>query len=151
MIPHACADTEPAGITQKASRIATNRRRCYNRQNLTRIAETHMRISHWKSKTIGSLVYLGVVALLYTSGISCLYQHLFGVCCPGCGMTRALLAALRLDFKTAFSYHPMFWSVPLLYLYFWLDNGIFLRRSWNTILLCGIGVGFLINWIVNLL
>ena len=31
----------------------------------------------------------------------------------GCGMTRAWLAALRLDFAAAFAYHPLFWVVPI--------------------------------------
>ena len=38
--------------------------------------------------------------------------------CPGCGLTRAYLAVLRLDFSAAFRYHPLFpVAVPaLLYL-----------------------------------
>lgn len=109
-----------------------------------------MRISQWKTKIIVTAVYLGTVALFYKFGISCVFQSIFGVCCPGCGMTRALLAALRLDLSVAFSYHPMFWSVPLLFLYFWLDDGIFPKKIWNALLLCGIGAGFLVNWIVKL-
>lgn len=54
------------------------------------------------------LVLLGFKVL----GIPCVNKYLFGVSCPGCGMTRALLSALRLDFKQAFYYHPMFPAVP---------------------------------------
>jgi len=39
----------------------------------------------------------------------CPFQRLFGMDCPGCGMTRALLSALCLDFEVAFTYHPLFW------------------------------------------
>lgn len=38
----------------------------------------------------------------------CPFRYFFGISCPGCGMTRALLAAVFSDFETAFSYHPLF-------------------------------------------
>ncbi len=44
-------------------------------------------------------------------GVSCPILLLTGVSCAGCGMTRALLAMLRLDFKEAFYCHPLFWLV----------------------------------------
>lgn len=31
---------------------------------------------------------------------------------PTCGMTRAYLSLLKLDLKSAFYYHPLFWVVP---------------------------------------
>lgn len=65
---------------------------------------------------------LGAVCLLYqASGIGCPIKWATGVSCAGCGMTRAILCALRLQFGKAFYYHPLFWMVPacmLLYL-FW--------------------------------
>ena len=52
----------------------------------------------------------GVFALICFSGIyRCPIKLIFGINCPGCGMTRAFSAALRLDFKTAFQFHPLFW------------------------------------------
>ena len=56
-----------------------------------------------------------LVLLIAAAGLvffyHCPFRWLFGVSCPGCGMTRALLAAVFADFKTAFAYHPLF---PLL-------------------------------------
>lgn len=46
---------------------------------------------------------IGILVLLY----HCPFRYFFGVACPGCGMTRALLSALRFDFAAAFSYHPL--------------------------------------------
>lgn len=48
----------------------------------------------------------------------CPSKLLFGIPCPGCGLTRAYKAALRFHFREAFSYHPLFpVAVPaLLYL-----------------------------------
>lgn len=48
---------------------------------------------------------------LELTGIGCPIRYVFGVQCPGCGMTRALLCALRLDFASAFAFHPA-WFVP---------------------------------------
>ncbi|MFR7750789.1 MAG: DUF2752 domain-containing protein [Collinsella sp.] len=50
---------------------------------------------------------------LYLLDIGCVFRLMTGIPCPGCGMTRAWLAALRLDFATAFAYHPLFWVVPI--------------------------------------
>ena len=38
----------------------------------------------------------------------CPFLYFFGVPCPGCGMTRALIKACTFDFKAAFYYHPLF-------------------------------------------
>lgn len=50
---------------------------------------------------------------LYLLDIGCVFRLMTGIPCPGCGMTRAWLAALRLDFAAAFAYHPLFWVVPI--------------------------------------
>lgn len=50
---------------------------------------------------------------LYLLDIGCVFRLMTGIPCPGCGMTRAWLAALRLDFAAAFAYHPLFWMVPI--------------------------------------
>lgn len=54
----------------------------------------------------------GVV--LYLTDIGCVFRTVTGIPCPGCGMTRAWLAALRFDFAAALAYHPLFWTVPFM-------------------------------------
>lgn len=44
--------------------------------------------------------------------VGCPIRLLTGVSCAGCGMTRACLCALRLDFRQAFYFHPLFPLVP---------------------------------------
>ncbi len=56
----------------------------------------------------GVVVLYGILAVL---GAGCPIKYLTGVSCGGCGMSRAWLCALRLDFAGAFEYHPLFWTV----------------------------------------
>ncbi|MBE5824302.1 MAG: DUF2752 domain-containing protein [Butyrivibrio sp.] len=54
-----------------------------------------------------------VYGILYFAGIGCPIKYLTGVSCMGCGMTRAYLSLLRLDFASAFQYHPLF-PIPVI-------------------------------------
>ncbi len=62
-----------------------------------------------------SVFFLGVAAVYFT-GINCIFKKIFGITCPGCGMTRAYLSFFKGDIKSAFEFNPMFWSVPILFL-----------------------------------
>ena len=63
---------------------------------------------------IGVAIMVVTVALvLHFTRIGCPIKFATGVSCPGCGMTRAWLAALAGDFDGAFSLHPLFWTVPV--------------------------------------
>ncbi len=66
-------------------------------------------------------------------------------------MTRAVIAAVKFDLSGAFAYHPMFWSMPVLYLYFLFDRGLFKKKIYNVILLGSIALGFLVNWVSNII
>ena len=61
----------------------------------------------YKSQCTTVLAIIVVYAVLFMLGITCPIKYLTGVSCPGCGMSRACFNALRLDFKSAFSYHPL--------------------------------------------
>lgn len=52
------------------------------------------------------------LALLVTD-VGCVFKLVTGLSCPGCGMTRAWLSALRLDLPAALAYHPLFWVAPV--------------------------------------
>ncbi len=81
-----------------------------------KMGEEVVRVCRANSKIRPGQAARAVLALLAVAGALVLLYHcpfraLFGVACPGCGMTRALLSAVFSDFKTAFAYHPLF---PLL-------------------------------------
>ena len=72
-----------------------------------------MRLAKYKG-LIGLAVGVALYALfLQISGIHCPIKYLLGISCPGCGMTRALLAALRLDLAAAFGYNPAWCALIL--------------------------------------
>ena len=76
---------------------------------------------------------LAAAGILLLLDVGCLFRHITGIPCPGCGMTRAHLAALRLDFRAAFWYHPLwFLPLPLLAGQFLFPNGLFRNKKWNT-------------------
>lgn len=110
-----------------------------------------MKFSYLKQKLLLLGGYFFVVAVFWWLKLPCLIQYFFHIPCPGCGMTRAVLAALRLDFAAAFQLHPMFWSLPILGVYLLVDGGIFKSRKANTALLLALGTGFLAAWFIKLL
>lgn len=108
------------------------------------------RIKYLKNKLALTALYITALLVFWAFGIPCLYKHFLGVECIGCGMSRAFFSVLRLDFVAAFNYHPMFWSVPIAYLYFLFDGKLFGKKFLDYGILVLIAIGFLINWIANL-
>ncbi len=57
-------------------------------------------------------VAYGLMAAWFLSGIqTCPTAATLGVPCPGCGLTRATLAAAQGDLAEAFALHPLFWLI----------------------------------------
>ena len=64
--------------------------------------------------SLGAGLALFLAMCLYSKVKStpiCLLKRIFGISCPGCGMTRAFLAILQMDFRQAISYNIL--SIPL--------------------------------------
>ena len=74
----------------------------------------------------GMISAIAAVVILYIVlecfGITCPIKFITGVSCAGCGMSRAWLACLRLDFKKAFYYHPLFIFPPCMVCVFLMRN-----------------------------
>lgn len=93
--------------------------------------------------------YLVLVAVRHLLGLPCLFRYLFGMPCPGCGMTSAVISALHLEFADAFRHHAMFWAMPLVVLALILPARSIPRR-WEIGFWIAMGLGFLGNWIWHL-
>ena len=107
-------------------------------------------IPSWKDKLITTAILLAVVVGMRVFSISCPFLAMTGLPCPTCGMTRAWIAALSLDYQTAFSYHPLFWTVPILYLCFLYDGRLFQRKWIHTALYILLGAAFAVHWAITL-
>ena len=84
------------------------------------------------------LAFAAMVLMVYILDIGCMVKYLFGVPCPGCGLTRAWLAVFRGDFSAAFAWHPLFWAAPVFIIWGVLYNGaVFKKRIYNNILWYG--------------
>lgn len=83
-----------------------------------------------------------IMFFLDVTGIGCPILFLTGIPCMGCGMTRACLALLRLDFAAALSFHPLCFLLPVFLVIFLVKNKIS-----KKILNCFIAV-FIILFIV---
>lgn len=64
------------------------------------------------------LIYpMAAILLVYVffhfAGIGCPIRFITGISCLGCGMTRAWISLLKLDFKAALYYHPLFALPPV--------------------------------------
>ncbi len=61
------------------------------------------------------LTLAAAFAALWVTGIGCPVRFVTGVACPGCGLTRAWIAALHFNLHAALAYHPLFWLVPVVF------------------------------------
>ncbi len=101
-----------------------------------------------------TLLALGAFALalaVYAFLIGCPFRQLFGVKCPMCGMTRAILSLLRGDLREAFSWHPV-WPLALVLIPLFLV--LELRKPGSgklpgRILLLALGVTYLVRLILR--
>lgn len=91
-----------------------------------------------------------LLAVWYLLNLPCIPRYITGLICPGCGMSRAWLAVLHLDFAAAFQYHPLFWCVPLLAVYILYDGEPIKNRKLNDWILGAILAALLICYIFRL-
>ena len=110
-----------------------------------------MKIANLKEKIITLVAVGACVFVLWLFQVPCFIRALTHVPCPGCGMTRAYTCLLQGDIVGAFRLHRMFWSIPILGVYYFTDGRLFPWKWADYTLLGGIGLGFLVNWIMNLL
>lgn len=72
----------------------------------------------------GAAAILFIYVVFHLAGIGCPIKFVTGISCLGCGMTRAWLSLLKLDFAAAFYYHPLYAVPPLAILVYLLKSKI---------------------------
>ena len=102
----------------------------------------------------GIVLALGIGAYLLNRlhGTVCIFKTLTGIPCPGCGMTRALVAAARGRFELAFYFHPLFPLTPVLVAgvgVYSLSNRPILKKI-SIVTLLTISAIFVLVWIFRL-
>lgn len=94
---------------------------------------------------------IAAIVLLYASffllGISCPIKFITGVSCAGCGMTRAWLHVFRLDLNAAFHFHPLFWTIPVMVVLFFLRKRF---PQFFRVISCVIVVLFIVVYFVRI-
>ena len=99
-----------------------------------------------RKKLYLGLLLVGYFAVAYTVmhylDITCVFKKFFGIVCPGCGMTRALVSCLKLDFFGAAKHNILIFFMPYVFLYLFFD---FKHKVHHKIMI-GIAILTMINW-----
>ncbi len=81
------------------------------------------------NKTLKGFLTLFIVCFLYFIfvkivgfGIPCIFHTVTGLHCPGCGISRMFLSIARLDFKAAFQYNALIFTLSPIALFFILRH-----------------------------
>lgn len=84
-----------------------------------------------KSKKVAILIaYISLPFILYFLPLDwlnkqhtiCLIKNIFGIECPGCGITRAIISAVQLDIVKALEYNKIVILVLPIFVYRWFKN-----------------------------
>lgn len=98
------------------------------------------------------VIYYVSISILDT-GTRCVYKNLFGIPCPGCGMTRSYIHLLEGDWRAAFEDHPLFMLVPVIILLsavlLWKRLSPKMNRVISSVLL-GIAVMFIVVYVIRM-
>lgn len=93
-------------------------------------------MGHRRRKLLFLLLLAALLGVWLIFQPGCPIRNLTGMPCPGCGMSRAWRAALGLDLRAAFRFHPMFWTLPVILWLGWKEFRPF-RRMWINWVLAG--------------
>lgn len=87
-----------------------------------------------RKKLILAFIFCGILLYLFFTTIGCPIKYVTGVCCPGCGMSRALYYLITLDFKNAFYMHPFIFLMPVCLVVF-LKRNKMPKKIYNSLII----------------
>jgi hypothetical protein len=81
--------------------------------------------------------YILLSALLKsTTGIDicipCIWQSIFGIHCPGCGLTTAFISMIEFDFKNAFKSNWLIFIIVPIVIYYVIQDYVKFRNEYNA-------------------
>jgi Protein of unknown function (DUF2752) len=79
-------------------------------------------IKLWGMLVVPVVLYFIPLEWLKDQHSICLFKNITGHECYGCGMTRAIISAIHLQFANAFQYNKLFLIVLPLLIYVWGKN-----------------------------
>jgi len=99
---------------------------------------------NFKKVFVGLLFVVAIAFMLVFLDTLCVFKAVIGIPCPGCGMSRAWSSFFVGNFGKAFFFHPLFWLVPIVFVFSMINGGRVLRsKIANKVLWVIIAVLFL--------
>ncbi|MBN2605585.1 MAG: DUF2752 domain-containing protein [Bacilli bacterium] len=109
-------------------------------------------ISKYKYIFFFIFLYVSYFFIFHYGETNCIIKRTFGIPCPGCGMTRALIYLVSFDFKNAFFYHPLVFMMPFIIIVFlYQDTKLFWNLAHSKIAIGMIIALFIIVYIVRMI
>jgi len=89
--------------------------------------------------------------LMRLTGTICYFKALYGIPCPGCGMSRAVYFLIKLKLKKSFYYHPLLLLSILAFTVFLGQKNRFLSKIYNSNLFWNLLlIIFILTWIIRI-
>ena len=64
--------------------------------------------------------------------IPCIWKSIFGVHCPGCGLTTAFISLIELNFKNAFATNWLIFIILPFWIYYMIQDYVKFQRKYNA-------------------
>ena len=105
----------------------------------------------WKKYRSFIIKIYGILAIVLF--YRCPVKIICDVDCPGCGLTRACLSALKFDFRAAFEYHPLcpLFGACMVYFIFYepINRKIKLGSKLTVFFAIATAVVFIAVWLIR--